>query len=241
VTTPCYCRVFGDPAALARAAAEAFVHSCREAILSRGRFVVALSGGSTPKALHHLLAAHPYRDYVEWDRVHFLFGDERFVPPNDDQSNENMARSTLLDFVPTPASQIHGMYADMSAEDAATRYETLVRSLLGEEGRIDLTLLGLGPDGHTASLFPGRPTVHVTDKWVVAAQANVGVGERITMTVPLLNHSRQVMFLVAGADKAPALKRVLTGVENWDETPAQAVARHGDNVHFLVDAAAQAG
>lgn len=233
-------RVFADADALAHAAAEAFVHSCREAILARGRFVVALSGGSTPKRLHRLLAQHPYCDYVEWSRVFVLFGDERFVPLNDEQSNEHMARETLLAEVPVPEEHIFGMYADVEAEEAANRYEAIVRKLLGEHLAIDLTLLGLGPDGHTASLFPGRPSVHEMKRLVIAAEANAGVGMRITMTAPLLNASHEIHFLVAGGDKAEPLRRAIEGEENWDETPSQAVVRHAPHVKIFADAAAAA-
>lgn len=227
--------MFEDLDALAQGAAEAFVHACRNAIQARGRFVVALSGGSTPRKVNALLASPPYCDFVEWPLVHVFFGDERFVPPSDNSSNEKMARDTLLDLVPIPRENIFGMYDEVPAEEAAANYEKKLRELLGEEAVFDLVFLGLGPDGHTASLFPGRPTVHIDDRLVVAAEANVGVGQRITMTTPLINRAREIFFLVSGPDKAEALRRVLEEEEDWDQTPAQAVARHAGNVKFLVD------
>lgn len=233
-------RKYADPEVLTRVAAEEFVHACREAILARGRFVVALSGGSTPKRLHGLLSAAPYRDYIQWDQVFVLFGDERFVPPVDEQSNERMARETLLSRVPIPAANIFGMYREGSPEEAAALYEEVVRGVLGEELAIDLTLLGMGPDGHTASLFPGRPSVHETERLVVAAKANMGVEDRITMTAPLLNKSREIHFLITGADKAPAVQRVIEGAQNWDETPTQAISRVAPHVKFFLDEAAAA-
>lgn len=228
--------VFPDSDALAHAAAEAFVSAAQAAVAARGKFVVALSGGSTPKRMHHLLADMPYRERVDWGLVHILFGDDRFVPPTDGESNERMARETLLSHVPVPESQIHGMVKSDDVAADALAYEALVRDLLGEELAIDLTFLGIGPDGHTASLFPGRPSVHETERLVIDAKANMGVEDRITMTVPLLNKSREILFLVAGADKAEASQRALHGEENWDETPSQAVVRYG-KVRWLTDQA----
>ncbi|AIE87464.1 6-phosphogluconolactonase [Fimbriimonas ginsengisoli] len=232
--------LFSNAEALAQAAATEFARASSASISARGRFTVALSGGSTPKRLHALLASPPLRDQVAWDRVHLLFGDERYVPPSDEQSNERMARETLVSRVPIPEANVHGMYAPGGPDAAASAYEDLVRSLLGDELAIDLTLLGLGPDGHTASLFPGRPSVHETDRLVIAAKANAGVEDRITMTVPLLNRSREILFLAAGADKADAVRRALDAPENWDETPSQAVARHAPNVVWFLDEAANA-
>jgi 6-phosphogluconolactonase len=229
-------RVFPDPEAVAEAAAEEFVRASKEAIAERGRFVVALSGGSTPKRMHAALAGR-LRDQVDWSKVHVLFGDERFVPNTDDQSNERMARETLLSLVPIPASQVHGMYQPGSPQDAAAAYEERLRDLLGADP-IDLALLGLGPDGHTASLFPGRGSVHETARLVVAAKANAGVEDRISMTAPLLNRSRKVLFLAVGADKADAVWRAIEGPLNWDETPSQAVARNAQNVEWFLDSAA---
>lgn len=225
---------------IAARGAEAFVRASRAAIAERGRFVVALSGGSTPRKMHGLLATSPLRERVEWEGVWFLFGDERYVPPTHEQSNERMARETLLSLVPTAEAHIFGMYAEGGPEVAADRYEALVRDLLGEEAAIDLTLLGLGPDGHTASLFPGRPSVHETERYVLAAKANMGIEDRITLTVPLLNRSREVLFLAGGADKEDAVYRAVEGPENWDETPSQAVARYAPNVAWIVDAPAAA-
>jgi 6-phosphogluconolactonase len=227
--TPADLSVFEDPDALALAAAEEFVARAKRAIAERGRFLVALSGGSTPKKMHALLADQ-LRSEVDWTQVFVFFGDERFVPPTDPESNERMARLTLLSHVPIPAGQIYPMYRPVEPDAAATMYEEIVRDL-----RMDLTFLGLGPDGHTASLFPGRPAVHETERLVIAAAANAGVGERITMTPPMLNRSRRILFLVAGYDKAAPLQRVLNGAEDWDQTPAQAVARHGEDVAIFAD------
>lgn len=231
--------VFPSPAEVARAAADRFLAAYQEAVLSRRWFIVALSGGSTPKLLHALLAASPYLESIDWARVFVAFGDERYVPPTDDQSNEKMARETLLSHIPIPEAHVFPMYQAGGVEEAAAAYESCMEDLVGFEGP-DLTLLGIGPDGHTASLFPGRPSVHVTDRLVIAAKANAGVEDRITMTVPMLNRSREILFLVAGADKADAAYRAIKGPENWDQTPSQAVGRHAPNVHWLLDEAAAA-
>lgn len=227
-------RVFETPDDLARAAAERFAQLARVAIAARNVFIVALSGGSTPKRLHAYLAGE-FREEIDWSRVIVVFGDERYVPPTDEQSNERMARETLLDHVSVSEDNILGMYHPGGPEVAADRYEGMLRAQFGEGFATDLTLLGIGPDGHTASLFPGRPSVHETERWVIAAKANAGVEDRITMTVPILNRSRETLFLVAGEDKREALERALNGPENWDETPSQAVGRHAQNVEWYVD------
>ena len=231
-------QTFSDLDSLSRAGADLFVKLSGQAIASRGVFHVALSGGSTPKRMFELLATDAYRDTVDWSNIHTFWGDERFVPPTDEQSNEHMARKALLSHVPIPPENIHGMYEEGDPETAAADYETLIRRELGPELALDLTMLGIGPDGHTASLFPGEPAVHEKARLVVAGLGHAGVAQRITMTPTLLNRSRYVLFLVAGADKAAPMKRILEGPENWEETPSQAIARHAPNVIWLVDQAA---
>lgn len=225
---------------LSEAAANEFVALCRESIVERGRFNVALSGGSTPKRTYQLLAQTPMSGAVDWTRVHAFWSDERYVPPTDEQSNEHMARAALLDVVPIPPENVHGMYREGGVEGAAIAYEDLLRSELGEELALDLTLLGIGPDGHTASLFPGEPAVHELVRFVVSGIGHAGVAERITMTPALLNRSRNVVFLVAGADKAEPMQRVLHGPEDWDKTPSQAIARHAPKILWLLDKPATA-
>ncbi|MGV3617143.1 MAG: 6-phosphogluconolactonase [Fimbriimonas sp.] len=231
--------VFPDLDALSEAAAARFAEEARAAVEARGRFIAALSGGSSPKRLYARLAQPPYRDEIPWAQTHLLFGDERFVSPSDGESNERMAREALIDHVHLAGA--HGMVRGDSPEKCADYYDALVRDLLGPDLAIDLTLLGMGPDGHTASLFPGQPSVHERERLVVAAKANMGVPDRITMTAPLLNRSRLVLFLIGGADKAAPLRRVLEGPEDWDETPTQAVARHAPRVEWFLDEAAADG
>lgn len=226
-------QVFDSLEALSTAAADAILAAARSAVADRGQFVLALSGGSTPKRLYAQLAQEPYLSQMPWDRTHLVFGDERFVPATDEQSNEHMARTAFGPDV-RPLG-FHGMVRSSTPEADADRYEALLRDF-----PVDVTLLGIGPDGHTASLFPGRPSVHVTDRDVIAAKANMGVEDRITFTVPMINRSRQIFFLVAGADKAEPMHRILHGEENWDETPTQAVARHAPSVTWFLDRAAAA-
>ena len=231
-------QIFKDIETLSHAAAEEFVQICHQAIASHGRFDVALSGGSTPKRMFQILGTPDFRDRVTWSKVHIFWSDERYVPPTDPQSNEHMAREALIQFLPIPESNVHGMYQPGGSEMAANSYELLIKEELGEELALDLTLLGIGPDGHTASLFPGEPAVHERTRLVISGIGHAGVSERITMTPPLLNRSRTVMFLVAGADKREPLRRVFDGPEDWDETPSQAVARHAPNVIWMLDSTA---
>ena len=227
--------VFPDLESLSAAAADLFIQIGNEAIARHARFDVALSGGSTPKKMFELLATEEYRGKIDWSLVHTFWGDERYVPPTHELSNEHMARVALLSSVPIPEANIHGMYVEGGVEAAAEAYEQLVVKQLGAELSLDLTLLGMGPDGHTASLFPNEPAVNETVKLVVAGIGHAGIAERITMTPPLLNRSRTVLFMVAGADKAAPLKRVLEGPEDWAKTPSQAIARHAPNIIWLVD------
>jgi ribose 5-phosphate isomerase len=229
-------QVVADSAALARAAAEHIVRSAGEAIAARGRFVLALSGGSTPRAAYAGLALPPLAGGVDWERVHLVWGDERCVPPDHPDSNYRMAREILLDRVPIPPKQIHRIPGEPSPTAAAEGYERLLRSLVGESG-IDLVLLGLGADGHTASLFPGRPAVRERVRWVVADEAGDG-GSRITLTPAAFDRARAVLFLVEGADKAETVREVLEGPKTPDRLPAQAVRPARGRLSWLVDRAA---
>jgi 6-phosphogluconolactonase len=251
--------VFADPAAVTRAAAEMVVELAAKAVAAHGRFAVALAGGSTPKALYELLATAEYARRIDWPRTHVFFGDERCVPPTDPQSNERMARRALLDHVALPAENVHPMRCTPDdAAGAAAAYERELRSFFSaasadepgdgvpagarEPGRtFDLVLLGLGTNGHTASLFPGLSAVHEAQRWVVA-QFVAEVGQwRMTLTVPAVNAAADIAFVVTGAEKAAVLRRVVEGRRDVDVTPAQAIAPHtGGRLRWLVDAAAAA-
>jgi 6-phosphogluconolactonase len=231
--------VLPDAEALARAAAERFVTRAGEAMAVGARFTVALAGGSTPRAAYHLLATEPFSRRVDWGRVHFLWGDERCVPPDDPQSNYRMTRESLLDHVPVPPGNIHRIHGEDDPHAAAGDYERVLRSLLGPEGSIDLILLGMGEDGHTASLFPGGEAVRERVRWVVAARSATGMW-RVTLTPAVLNAAREVCFLVSGAAKAERLQAVLRGPSTPESQPAQIVDPARGRLTWLVDAAAAA-
>jgi 6-phosphogluconolactonase len=236
-------RCLADPAALARAAAEEFARLAGEAVRERGAFSVALAGGSTPRRLYALLADEgaPFRGLVPWQRTRVFFGDERHVPPDHPDSNFRMAREALLSRVPVAGvHRIPGELADPGA--AAAAYEADLRDAFGlREGdpppRLDLLLLGLGADGHTASLFPGNPALGEQRRWVVAPWVDRLAVHRVTLTLPVLRRARAVVFLVAGAEKAPALARVLAPAPDAPILPAALVAREAEGpVLWLVDA-----
>lgn len=234
--------VFPDAAALAGRAAQWITDlACH----SSGRFSICLSGGSTPKRLYQLLAAAPYRDVMPWDRTHWFWGDERFVPWDSPDSNYGMARDALLAHVPVPPDNIHGIETTGSLADAARAYEQALKSYSGRDrfdpGHpvFDITLMGLGPDGHTASLFPGKPALGVQDRWV-ADVPEPGLNPkvpRITLTFPALDSCRSMAFLVAGADKTAALAGALAGQQ---DLPSARVAPVGELIWF-VDQAAKGG
>ena len=238
-------RVQADAAGVASAAARLFVDAAQRAGRERGRFFVALSGGSTPRALYQLLAAPPYHDQVDWSRTWVFWGDERCVPPDSDESNYRMARETLLFHVPVHANQVFRMRGELADADAAAAlYEMDLRRAFalapGALPRFDLVLLGLGPDGHTASLFPHTAGLRVTDRFVTANHVAKLNTNRLTLTAPVLNAAALVVFLVAGADKTVALAEVLDGARQPDEYPAQLIAPTNGQLIWLVDRAAAA-
>lgn len=237
--------VLPDRTALSRAAAERFVEAARRAVEARGAFTVALSGGSTPRDLYELLATPPWRDAVEWPRVHVFWGDERCVPPEDPRSNYRLAHELLLRHVPVPASHVHRMVAERAdREAAAAEYAALIRRFVpaDEQGvpRFDLVLLGLGDDGHTASLLPGSALIAERGRLVAVTDRQREGMTRLTITPPLIEHAGLLLFLVAGADKAPALREVLLGEERPDRYPAQLARGARGDVVWLVDQAAAA-
>jgi 6-phosphogluconolactonase len=239
-------RVFAGPDPLAAAAADYFVALAAESIAARGQFAVALSGGSTPRAMHRLMASPPLISRVDWPRVFVFFGDERCVSPDDAQSNYRMARETLLDLVPIPPANVHRMHGELPPTEAAAHYETLLRTFFSSSGSagaptaatFDLVFLGMGDDGHTASLFPGTAAIQETQRWVVAHHvAKVGMW-RITLTPPAIDAARHVAFLVAGAAKAERLRDVIEGPRRPDVLPSQIIQPRPGELHWFVDQAA---
>jgi 6-phosphogluconolactonase len=233
--------VVPDAAALADAAAGRFVAAAGDAIASHGQFIVALAGGSTPRDTYLRLGAETLRSKVTWSRVQIVWGDERCVPPHHVDSNYRMAREALLDRVPVPAANVHRIHGEDDPLSAAADYEATLRALLRTPARIDLVLLGLGDDGHTASLFPGSAAVHEQTRWVMAVRADAATMWRITLTPAVINAAAEVLFLVSGGAKAGILRRVLQGPRHPQELPAQVIAAsNGRRVRWCVDAAAAA-
>ncbi|HEY2389149.1 MAG TPA: 6-phosphogluconolactonase [Candidatus Binatia bacterium] len=242
-------RVLPTLDALMLAAADAIVADAARAIDETGRFVLALSGGSTPRRLYALLAGPTYAARIAWDRVEVCFGDERCVPPDDAASNYRMAQETLLAHVPVEPSRVHRIHGEDAPASAASAYEHTLRAVLATPRgapqpvagrRIDLALLGMGDNGHTLSLFPGSPTVHERGHWAVPDTVDATPPTRVTLTAPIVNAAAHALFLVAGADKAPMLRRVLEGPHDPDALPAQLIAPTDGRLTWLVDAAAAA-
>ena len=239
--------IFADKEALSEAAAQEFVRCAGEAVAARGRFTVALSGGSTPKRLYQLLAAEPFRAQVEWGRVEIFWGDERCVPPDHPDSNYRMAHEAMLAHLPIPAEHIHRMEGERPDLDAAARdyQEVLARVFYGkptgpEPPALDLVLLGMGPDGHTASLFPHTDALRETTRWVVANHVPQLNTDRLTLTLPILKRAREVLFLVVGADKADRWAEALgPSFADAPHLPAQLI-RPALALKWFVDSAAAA-
>jgi 6-phosphogluconolactonase len=237
--------VFPSAEALAVAVARHIAARAAGAIAATGRFTVSLAGGSTPRDAYTRLATDAWAQHMDWGMVHVLWGDERCVPPDDARSNYRMAKEALLDRVPIPAHQIHRIRGEDDPEQAAADYEGELRTLLGSKGTagptpagFDLALLGMGEDGHTASLLPGQPAVHETARWVVAVPAPEGSTWRVTLTPVALNAARNVTFVVSGGSKAVRLREVLQGPTTPDVLPAQAVRPVRGRLTWMVDAPA---
>jgi 6-phosphogluconolactonase len=242
-------RVYADAEALVAAAAGRIADAAAAAIRASGRFVIALAGGGTPRALYERLARPPWATRIDWARVHVCFGDERAVPPDDPASNYRMAREALLAHVLVPATYVHRLHGEDQPQAAAAAYERELRALLATPSgpprtaagaRFDLVLLGMGDNGHTASLFPHRPTVRERTRWVAADYVPEVSMWRLTLTPVVLDAAAAVVFLVVGGAKAAMLARVLDGPRDPDALPAQVVAPSAGSVEWLVDAAAGA-
>lgn len=239
-------RIFEDPLALHAAAAGMLARAAGEAIRARGEFNLVLSGGSTPKELYRLLAEQ-YGRRIAWERVSFFWGDERSVPPDHRDSNFRLARETLLDPLSIAETQITRIPGEMDPGLAANTYEDLLRAHFFVAGRkgdaadfpvFDVVLLGIGADGHTASLFPGTQALTESERWAVANYVPHLDTWRVTLTFPVINHAHQVIFLVSGAGKKDALKEVLQGEYNPGKYPAQAIQPLAGDLHWLLDTAA---
>ena len=232
-------RILETPSDLFHAAAEELI---RRATAKSGKFSVALSGGSTPKSLYSLLATEK-RSSVPWDKIYFFFGDERHVPPDHPESNSRMANEAMFSKVPVKSENIFRIHAEQDADHAAQNYEQSLRTFFsvkpGEFPRFDLIFLGMGPDGHTASLFPGTSALHENHRLVVANWVEKFKTFRITMTFPVLNHAACVIFLTSGADKAAMLHEVLENEKA--NLPCQKVRPIDGKLVWMVDKAAASG
>ena len=234
-------RVYPDLESLSHAAAALLVTQANLAAAARGRFSVALSGGNTPRRTYELLAASPLKDQAPRDRVHVFWGDERGVPLDDPRSNARMAKEAWLDRVPIPADQIHPLNCAPDPAAAARQYEAQLREFFaGQPPRLDLVLLGLGHDGHTASLFPGAPVLKEGERWAAAVYLAEADLHRVTLTAPLINQAAVVAFLVAGGAKAGVLREVLHGPRDPARLPAQLIQPQNGELLWLADLEAAA-
>ncbi len=235
-------RKLTTPQDLFQAAADDVIHAAEGSVSERNRFTIALSGGSTPRNLYNLIAANA-SSTLPWDRMFFFFGDERHVPPDDPESNFRMANESLLSKVPIPAGNIFRVPSENpDASAAAEAYEKSLRNFFalqpGEFPRFDLILLGMGPDGHTASLFPEAAALQEKSRLVVANWVEKLKTHRITLTLPVINAARRVLFLVSGTDKAAALHEVLEGKQPAEKYPSKLVRPTNGKLIWLVDRAA---
>ena len=231
-----FLQIFETRQDLAQAAAKQFVAKSIKAVAQRGVFTVALSGGSTPKLLYQLLADadEPFREQVPWPSIHFFWSDERHVPPDHPDSNYRMANEAMLAHVPVSPNNVHRVISENpNAEEAARVYEeTILQFVPGNPPRLDLVLLGLGTDGHTASIFPGSEVLHETKRLVAAPWVEKLNAYRITMTLPLVNSGASVVFLVSGAEKAEIVRAILQTTERY---PAKEVRPTNGELLWLLD------
>jgi len=212
----------------------------KKTLKKQDRFTIVLSGGSTPKKLYRLLGSD-YKNKIEWDRLYFFWGDERFVPYDDDRNNAKMAFENLLNHVPVNKEQVHRMRTDINVDEAAKEYEEILHSYFPDaDHTFDLVLLGMGSDAHVLSLFPESDVIHEKNRWVKALYVKEQKTHRITLTVPVVNAAKQIVFLASGSDKAAALYHVFSDKHDPDFYPAQIIQPYNDEISWWVDEAAAA-
>lgn len=232
--------IFDNPDEVAQAAAARFVELGQAAIAERGQFTVALAGGSTPKRAYELLASEEYKNQLDWSKVHIFFGDERAVPPDDAESNYRMANEALLSRVALPLKNIHRMNGIGDAISNARLYEDEMRTYFNDSAwpRFDLILLGMGDDGHTASLFPGTEVLAEREAWVAGIWVEKFGAFRLTLTAPAINHAAHIIFLATGENKAEPLAEVLSDKHDRERLPAQLIKPLDGSLEWLIDKAA---
>jgi len=241
MTTEPEIQVFPDGQALIAATAELIVTQAQAAAADHDRFSFALSGGSTPRALYQALAQSPLRERMPWQHTLLFWGDERYVPPDAPDSNQRMAREAMIDHVPIPPTNVYPPPISGDPIADAASYETTLRTVLpGTPPRLDLVLLGMGADGHTASLFPGTAALAEQERLFVANRVEQLSTWRLTMTFPLLNNAALALFLVSGADKAEMIRRVLRPEPGAAPFPCQLIRPHDGRLLWMLDSAAAA-
>ncbi|KYP16426.1 6-phosphogluconolactonase [Flavihumibacter sp. CACIAM 22H1] len=235
-------QVFPDAETVAQKAAAFIVKKAQEVLKKQSRFTICLSGGSTPKRLHQLLAEAPLQQQVDWSKVHVFWGDERYVPLEDDRNNARMAYDTLLNKVPIPEEQIHIMRTDYdSPAEAASEYAKLLHQYFDHQPHsFDLLILGMGDDAHTLSLFPHTEVIQENRRWCISFFLEAQDMFRVTITRPVANQSACILFLTTGAGKAKALQNVWEGPQDFSEYPAQSVKSTTGDTIWMVDEAAAA-
>jgi len=231
-------RIFENLDSLSQAAAKLFIETSAQAILQRGQFLVALSGGNTPTELYKLLAQSPYQEQIDWPRVHMFWGDERCVPIEDSENSYRQAYDALLSHVPIPAENIHRVKSNLEPAEAAKDYANVLKKFASpplDWPRFDLVLLGMGEDGHTASLFPGSEMNVTSPTLAVAAQYQDRPANRVTLTPLVFNSARRIIFLVSGESKAQTLANVLYGGYHPEQLPAQRIRPIDGELIWMMD------
>ena len=240
-------QVLDSASSVAEAGALHFIRICNSSVKANGKFSVVLSGGSTPKGMLSLLATEEYKKQVPWDKCHFFWGDERSVPPMHADSNFKMATDALLSHIPANPAQIYRMEAEKAdINQAAQEYQDKIANYFnipnsGSPPQFDLLYLGMGPDGHTASLFPETSALAEKNRWVVSNFVPKFNTNRMTFTFPIINQAKNVIFLVAGKDKVPALKEVLQGKPAIETYPSQGINPANGSLLWLIDVDASSG
>lgn len=228
--------IFKDKDTLTKAAAEWIAELIETKLKSESRFTWLLSGGGTPKGLYQLMSAEPFREHIDWRKVHIFFGDERVVPFDDERNNGKMANDKLLNHVPIPRNQIHFMKTDIDPEKSSNEYEKILHEYFDQTpSTFDLALLGMGDDAHTLSVFPGSILINENKKWVTALYVPALEMNRITVMPSVVNKSENIMFLVSGNSKASALKHVLNDAYQPDKYPAQLIQPSHGELHWFID------
>ena len=231
-----------DPTAVSQELAEWITLNIESTLQSQDRFTWVVTGGNSPKYLYELLASSPYKERIDWKKVHIFWGDERAVPYTDSRNNARMTFEQLLNHVPVVKEQVHIMRTDIGPEESAAEYEKVLHQYFPAEGAtFDLVLNGMGDDGHTLSLFPHTAVIHESKAWVKAFYLAPQEMYRITLTAPIVNRARKVAFLTFGSNKANALQQVLKGERNVDQYPSQIILPASGELHWFVDEAAASG